>query len=73
MQRPCGFVVRAKEHFCFIRANDAGVASEFYAHKTDFEDRNIPTVGSVVQFTPCPPKRPGAEFSAEFCVVVKSE
>jgi len=71
MERPRGFVVRVRDNFCFIRANDAGVATEFYAHASDFADRQIPPVGSEVEFTPCPPKRRGGEFSAEFCKVLK--
>lgn len=70
MERPRGFVVRARENFCFIRANGAGIAQEFYAHVTDFLNREIPPVGATVEFTPTMPRREGAEYSAEFCRVV---
>ena len=70
MDRPHGFVVRAKDRFCFIRANDAGVATEFYAHASDFPDKQVPPVGTEIEFTPCPPKRQGGELSAEFCKVL---
>jgi len=71
MERSRGFVVRAKENFCFIRSKDEALAREFYAHMSDSEDREIPPVETEAEFTPTMPRGKVAEYSAEFCKVLE--
>jgi len=70
MNLPIGKIVRVREHYCFIRANESLAGAEYFAHETEFPDGKIPPLWSLVEFMPVASRRPGGLPRAEFCRVL---